>query len=112
MNRMIVMKKSNCTSNRYSAELDGYSLTLEIAKKPSGSGISNGRITRLLLYPSNKNQRLEHIYVFNQGWLDSVPYTETVRRVIENAVYYFDALAIDWSKERLRRTNTDLVGSK
>ncbi|MGG4106715.1 hypothetical protein AAXB25_22715 [Paenibacillus lautus] len=109
---MFVKKNSTGKSNRYSAEIDGYSLTVEVVGNPSGLGISNGRITRLLLFPSNKNQRLEHFFVFNQGWLDGVPQTENVRRVIEKAVHYFDALAIDWSKERQKKQHNELVGSR
>lgn len=109
---MFIRKNSNGKSIRYSAEIDGYSLTLELAESPSELGISNGRITRLLLFPSDKNQRLEHFFVFNQGWLDGVPKTDNVRRVIEKAVRYFDALDIDWSKERQKKEYTELVGSR
>ncbi|MGG3278986.1 DUF7678 domain-containing protein [Paenibacillus solani] len=108
---MFVKKNSNGKANRYSAEIDGYLLTVEVMENPSELGISNGRITRLLLFPSNKNERLDEFFVFNQGWIDGLPHPDKVRRVIEKAVHHFDALTIDWSKERKKQQNFVLIGS-
>lgn len=96
--------------NRYSAELNGFYVMVQLAKADSRYGIANGKITRLLVYPYNPSPAKGKIVVFDRGWNDGVPDQKDIRKVIEETVRFFDGISINWDLESSKRTTAICIG--
>lgn len=85
--------------NRYSAVIDGFCVMVQLSYFEGRNGISNGRITKLLIYPLSDKISCQKVIIYDRGWKDSVPQDDDIRTVIETTVHHFDGLDIDWNYE-------------
>jgi len=101
---MFTQIKNEQNLNRYGAELHDFYVMVQLAENKSRQGIADGRITRLLVYPSNNSSAKGRVVIFDRGWGDQVPDQEDIRKVIEETVHHFDETSVNWDHEAHNRS--------
>lgn len=97
------MKQSNGWNNaRYATEIDGYSIMVQLMNTCNPNGIAGGRISKMLVYPLRTVNDTQKIVVYDLAWKEGVPDNKEIRKVVEQAVQFFDQVDIDWEGEKSR----------
>ncbi|WP_438498634.1 DUF7678 domain-containing protein [Paenibacillus sp. IHBB 3054] len=82
--------------------MQGLYVQAYVFSEPSSYGISEGRISRLTVYPNQQKEFSKHLANYDRGWDGKSPEDSTTRAVIEAAVRQFDDRAVEWQFEALR----------
>lgn len=86
----------------FEGEVQGLYVQAHVFSEPSSYGISEGRISRLTVYPNRQKEFSKHLANYDRGWEGKPPEDSTTRAVIEAAVRQFDHRVVDWQFEALR----------
>ncbi|GGF72166.1 hypothetical protein GCM10010912_16600 [Paenibacillus albidus] len=86
----------------FEGEVQGLYVQAHVFSQPSSYGISEGRISRLTVYPNQQKEFSKHLVNYDRGWDGKPPEDSTIRVVIEAAIRQFDDKAVDWRFEALR----------
>ncbi|MEK4876938.1 MULTISPECIES: DUF7678 domain-containing protein [Paenibacillus] len=86
----------------FEGEVQGLYVQAHVFSEPSSYGISEGRISRLTVYPNRQKEFSKRLANYDRGWDGMPPEDSTIRAVIEVVVQQFDHKAVDRQFEALR----------
>jgi hypothetical protein len=86
---------------RFEGEVDGYFVEAQVFGEPSQYGISQGKISRLIIYPDRSAGFNRCLANYDRGW-DGGPPKSELRTIVEKVVHYFDQKSVDWAFEERR----------
>lgn len=86
----------------FEGAVHGLFVHAHVFSEPSSYGISEGRISRLTVYPNRQKEFRNRLANYDRGWDGKPPEDSNIRSVIEIVVRQFDDKAVDWEGEALR----------
>ncbi|WP_342436756.1 hypothetical protein NSS79_26000 [Paenibacillus sp. FSL L8-0436] len=99
---LMVYKGRLYAGDIFEGEIQGLFVQAQVFSEPSSYGISEGRISRLTVYPAQQKEFCKNLANYDRGWDGKPPEDSKIRAVIEAVVRQFDDQKIDWSFEASR----------
>ncbi|MRN55625.1 DUF7678 domain-containing protein [Paenibacillus monticola] len=102
----LVFKRLLYAGDIFEGEIQGFFVQAHVFSEPSSYGITEGQISRLMVYQNQQKEFGNNLANFNRGWDGSPPEDTKIRAVIEAAVRQFDDKAVDWRFEASRKNES------
>ncbi|ASA20245.1 DUF7678 domain-containing protein [Paenibacillus donghaensis] len=98
----LVFKRPLYAGDIFEGEIQGLFVQAHVFSDPSSYGISEGRISRLTVYPNQQKEFGKHLANYDRGWDGKPPEDSKIRAVTEAVIRQFDDKAVDWRFEASR----------